>query len=190
MPMPSNTKTLLCMVALSLTLVSSSTAAFAQDPQGGGGESILLSSTTTAFGGAYASVLSTLIASPILTLGGVATTIVAVIKKAEPVALNHYLQENRALATEAVALGGGEGVDDIATLFQVSRSNRAAFAAILVSRREQLLPLIAGEQISPTQALEFARIVTSAMIRHPDLEGDVRNALAGYLVSEAERTRP
>ena len=88
-----------------------------------------------------------------------------------------------------MAFGGGAGVDDLATFFQVSPSNRSAFAAVLVSRRQRLLPLISGEQISPSQALEFATIVTSAMMTHPDLEGDVHAALASFLAHQARSAR-
>ena len=188
--MSSKTRGLLCVAALAATLLLSPTSALAQeDPQGGAGGSLLLSSTTTAFGGAYVSIIISAIASPLITTGGVITTIVAVLKKQEPVALALYLDENKALAAEAVAFGGGAGVDDLATFFQVSPSNRSAFAAVLVSRRQRLLPLISGEQISPSQALEFATIVTSAMMTHPDLEGDVHAALASFLAHQARSAR-
>ena len=107
--MSSKTRGLLCVAALAATLLLSPTSALAQeDPQGGGaGGSLLLSSTTTAFGGAYVSIIISAIASPLITTGGVITTIVAVLKKQEPVALALYLDENKALAAEAVAFGGG-----------------------------------------------------------------------------------
>lgn len=170
---------ILATMALALATFAAPSSSTAQetnpDPAGLGA---LYSLSTTSAGGAYSSLVATLIASPIITMGGIAATIIAVIKNEEPVALMLYLDENRALTMEAIATGGGPGVHDLATYFAVARANESAFARLLTTHRANLLPLLANGRISGADALEFATIVTRAMMEHPDLERDVFAALS------------
>lgn len=70
-----------------------------------------------------------------------------------------YLRHNQAAVRQALALGAGQGVDDLATLFAVPPDQRASFARTLRQHRATLLPLIDLERLDTDQARRFVESI-------------------------------
>ena len=64
---------------------------------------------------------------------------------------------------QAVAVGGGEALDDMALMFAVPPRDHAAFAQLVREHRAQLLPLLDAEKVSAERTQAFMLTIERAM---------------------------
>lgn len=73
--------------------------------------------------------------------------------------LRDRLEHDRAAVAEAVALGAGDALGDLAMIFGVPQAQKALLGRALRARRGALLALLAGAPGGMEEAAEFMRIV-------------------------------
>lgn len=114
-----------------------------------------------------------------LTTAGIVVTVVNITpEKNRRSALRLYLQANPAATQEALALGGGETMEDLSRFFGVSPQNLTAFAALTRAHRGLLTQILADELITDEEVLAFVKAIHASMSAHDALSEDAR-ALEG-----------
>lgn len=136
---------------------------FAQDEINPAPAASPLSSTTTG-GPSSSSTTSTLMVSaPMMTLGGIIMTIVRATRPEKGHAVHLYLDANQREVIEAVSVGWGEGVDDLAELYDLPRDHAGAFGVQLRAHRAELLELVNDVGVSAEQSQSFDTIVRGVL---------------------------
>ncbi len=159
---------LICLVACVACALPISPL-FAQDttPQPSGGVYTGPSTTTT---------------TTVAVTAGIVVLIVLLVKKSSNAQLEYYLNQNKQTVQASLYLHDvhQDASQDLAHMFGVSEANQDAFAALLVSEREVLAPLVVDEVVTAEQAYAFAVHITETMQAHPALSKDVQRVIEAY----------
>ncbi len=127
--------------------------------------------------------LTTVILAPPATTGVLLTM---VLKKESSAHLHHYLKENRADVSEAVALGQGPAVDDLAAMFAVAPEHRADFARMLKSRRAHIAPLLHKYTLTQRDADTIAQVIVEGMRMDSMLRRDIQRVMRHHTPADAD----
>lgn len=85
-----------------------------------------------------------------------------------------YLANNSAALDQAMALGSGAALDDLAQMARIERGDRDAFNALMHTHREALSELLNASDFGEAQAMAMTRLITEAMARDERLSGYVQ----------------
>lgn len=178
-PLKTKMKMKLASLGLALAMLCVPSLARAQDPgetAGGGASALSVSTTTSSIFGLYALAFS----SPLTTTigGGILLTIVLKKESGGATALQRELNHRRVALMQDLSVGGGEDLEDLSVLFEVSPDNRALFARALRPRRAELVAMLRHGPVTHDQTIEFAEIVVAQMRAHAPLQEDIGRALA------------
>lgn len=130
-----------CCLILGLAVIASPAAAQVDD-----------SSTSSTFSSTSVSTTTSAI-----TVGGVILTVYALTPKAKATLIRDYMEQNRAQLQEGLAQGGGDAIQDLATLFGIPAEHQARFGQRLRAQRTLLGAALNKPHISEQDALRFAQ---------------------------------
>lgn len=74
---------------------------------------------------------------------------------------HRYMKENSVALQQEISFGGGPSLEDLADIYRLPISERAAWCAHLRENNRALLPLLRGERMSFEQAHRFTMIALS-----------------------------
>lgn len=74
-----------------------------------------------------------------------------------------YFQQNATALEQAVALGAGESLEDLAQLAHIAPEDQAAFNQLLNARRGELLPLLSDPDFSEQHTRQISALILDAM---------------------------
>lgn len=112
--------------------------------------------------------------STTLLLGTTASTSIYLIQALTDRLLDHvfadahrYMRENAHALQEDVSMGAGPTLDDLAVIYAIPSSERPGWGEHVRSNREQLVPLLCGEEMTLEQAQQFtlAALTTTQLER-------------------------
>lgn len=86
--------------------------------------------------------------------------------------LQYYLREHQPAVQQALAMGGGEVIDDLADMFDLPAAHRARFGLVMRRAQSALIPMISG-QITPQTAISFAEASLVIMLADPLLGPEI-----------------
>ena len=127
------------------------------------GVNLLTSSSTTAVALMY-------ITSPFLSTATTTSEITETIL-GDLYAVEAYMEDNAVAMAHDITMGGGQTVEDLATMAGVAPERHAAFARALRAEREGLVELLDPGAIDADAAAEFAARVEAALARSEEFEG-------------------
>ena len=160
-------------ITLALGISGAPSLATAQTVEDGLGEGIGITTgglegTTVAITAVFFMALVAGAAIGALTAGGAVSTVAAVDSK-QQAQLETYLRENTLEVNEALAMGEGEIVDDLASELGLTRAEHVALGRVLRSERSTLAALANPERLTPERATEFVRHIALSMVADPQL---------------------
>ena len=119
---------------------------------------------------------TTYIGIPLTIVGGVVLTIVLVVG-ASSEELEEYMDQNAVALQHDLHMGGGESIEDLATMFNVPAEHLDEFAGILYDNRHELSGLVQPGQVDSQTVQDFAEIVVEGMMQNEALAHNLADQL-------------
>lgn len=86
-----------------------------------------------------------------------------------------YLANNSAAVDQAMALGSGAALEDLAQMAHIDQRDRVAFYEVVHAHRTALSELLNAPDFGQEQAIAMTQIITEAMARHEQLASYVES---------------